>query len=119
MIFLFLAGVSNYSYGKDLELFMKDFQCTGDGVKITYSIKNERDFVRPNIRVGFKILVDDKPIACKEVIIDVPVNSNEDQTMEVTIPAPCQDKSFKLISIVFGSSVKRYKIDNWMAECPR
>ena len=106
------------SSGRDLELSIKSFNCIEEGVKISYSIKNEKNFPRPNIRVGFKILIDDKPVGCKVVKIDVPVSEDE-QILEAIVPAPCEDKSYKLVTAVFGSSTKKYKIDNWLAECPR
>ena len=90
VIFLLLAGISSNSFGRDLEFSMKDLQCTEEGLKILYTIKNERNFIRPNVRIGFKVLVDNKPVGCEVVKINVPVNATPDQTMEVTIPAPCK-----------------------------
>ena len=116
---LILIGSAGNASGRDLELTVKEFTCTDDGVQISYSITNERGFIRPNVKIGFKVLVDNKPIGCKEVVIDVPIDATSDQLMEVTIPAPCKDKDCKVATQVFGSSVKSYKIDNWMAECPR
>ena len=116
---LILIVISGSATGRDLELSVKEFTCTDDGINITYSITNERNFTRPNVKIGFKVLVDNKPIGCKVVVIEVPYDATSDQFMEVTIPAPCKDKTYKLVSAVFGRIIKRYKIDNWISDCPR
>ena len=118
-IILFLAGISSTSFGRDLELLVKNSQDTEEGVKVTYSVKNERGFTRPNIRIAFKVLVNDKPIACKLLKIAVPANATGEQDKEVIIPASCKGKSCKLDAQIFGSSTKTYRITNWMKECPR
>lgn len=118
-IFFLLAGSPGHASGKDLDLTVKEFSCADDGVHISYSVKNERNFTRPNVKIGFKVLVDDKPIGCKVAVINIPVNTGGDQVFEVIIPAPCKGKSYKLVSAMFGSSIKTYKITNWMSECPK
>ena len=120
-IILLLVGISCDSFGRDrdLNLIIKESKYTDAGVKVSYAVQSQKDFTSPNVRIAFKILVDDKPVRCSEVTLDVPANSTGDQIMEITIPAPCKDKSCKLAAQLFDSSAKKYRIDNWMAECPR
>ena len=117
-ILLFLAGVPSSLYGRDLELSVKEFKCAEEGVTVKYTVKNEKNFVRPRIRIGFKVLIDDKPAGCDLITTELPLSKSSDQVMETTINAPCDGKPFKLVSTVFDSRVKTYRVDNWMAECP-
>ena len=118
-ILLFLAGVSGRLYGRDLELTVKEFKCAEEGVTVKYTVKNEKNFVRPRIRIGFKVLIDDKPAGCDLITTELPLSNNPDQVMETTIQASCKGKPFELVSTVFDSRVKTYRVDNWMAECPK
>ena len=117
VILFLLTGNFIYAQGTDIELVAKGFSCTAEGVKVSYGVKNGRNFTRPNIRIGFKVLVDGKPIACELVVTSVPANSNGDQITDLMVPAPCEGKSYRVESAIFGSSTKKYRIDNWMAEC--
>lgn len=114
----FLSVTSGTAYSKDLDLIIKEYRCTGDGVKIFYSVKNSRSFTRPNIGIGFKIMVDGKPIGCASMYIDVPADEKGDEIREITISAPCRGKNFKIVSTIFGTNVARYKVENWMSGCP-
>ena len=93
---LLLTGISGNLFGRDLDLIIQGSQNTDDGVKISYAVKSQKDFTSPNVKIAFKILIEDKPVACKEITLDVPAYSTGDQIMEITIPAPCKDKSCKL-----------------------
>ena len=118
-ILLLLAASSVNSLENDLELTIKDTSCTDEGIKISYAVKNNKNFTSPNVKIAFKIFADDKPIGCGEVKMNVPANSTGDQLMEITIPSPCKDKPCKVSAQIFGGRTKKYRIDNWMAECPR
>ena len=113
-----IAIFSADSFGKDLELKIKEFKCTKEGVHVTYSIVNEKNFTRPNVGVGFKVEIDNKIAAFKEVTVNVPKDKKGEHTMELVIPAPCDGKPFKLITAVFPSGTSRYKVKNWFTECP-
>ena len=118
-ILLFITGFSSNLFGKDLELKVKEFKCTDEGVNVKYTVKNEKTFARPHIRIGFKVLIDDKPVGCDLITTVLPVNPDPEPVMEATINAPCKGKPFELVSTVFDSSIKTYRVDNWMAECPK
>ncbi len=118
-LLIVIACISGNSFGRDLELVLKGSQNTEEGIKISYSIINQKDFVRRNVKIAFKILADNKPVGCREVTLDVPANSTGDQIMEVIIQAPCKDKSCKVAAQIFDSTARKYRIDNWMSECPR
>ncbi len=121
---IFLIGILSVtalpagSFGKDLDLKIKETKCTKEGIHLTYSIVNEKNFTRPNIGVGFKVEIDNKIVACKEARVNIPADQNHEHIMETIIPAPCEGKSYRLISTVFPSSISRYKIKNWFTECP-
>ena len=117
-LFLVLACISNNSYGRDLDLIIKESLNTEEGVKISYGIKNQKNFLRRNVKVAFRILADGKPVGCRVVNLDVPARSTGDQILEVTIPAPCKEKSCKVSAQIFDSTARKYRIDNWMSECP-
>ncbi len=117
-LLIVLACFSGNSFGRDLELILKESLNTENGVKISYGIINQKDFLRRNVTIAFKIMVDNKPAGCREVTLDVPANSTGDQIMEVTIPAPCKDKACKVAAQIFDSTARKYRIDNWMSECP-
>ena len=114
-----ITCISGSSFGMDLELSVKESKYTENEVKISYGIINKKNFPKRNVKIAFKILADNKPVACKEINLDVPANSTGDQIMEVIIPAPCENNSCKVAAQVFDSSIKKYRIDNWMSECPR
>ncbi len=117
-ILIFLAVGSGILSASDLELSVKEVSYTDEGVQVSYTIKNGRKFIRPNIKIGFKVMVDDMTVACKLVKIDVPANASGNETMDLVIPAHCEGKSCKVASVLFGSSIKKYKIDEWMSGCP-
>lgn len=118
-VLLFLAGVSSNLYGRDLELSVKEFKCGEEGVTVKYTVKNEKNFERPRIRIGFKVVIEDKPAGCDLITTVLPLSEGSEEVMETTIKAPCEGKPFKLVTTVFNSRVKTYRVDNWMAECPK
>ena len=120
-LLIFLAGISSNSFGRDnaLDLLIKSSQYTEEGVKISYSVVNQKSFTMRNTKIVFKIKVDGKPVGCKEVNLDVPANSTGDEIMEVIIQAPCENKSCKVAAQIFDSTARKYRIDNWTSECPK
>lgn len=118
LLLIILAGISSNSFGRDLELLIKSSEYTEKGVKISYGVISEKDFTMRNTKIVFKILVDGKPVGCGEVNLDVPANSTGDKIMEITIPASCENKECKVAAQIFDSTAKKYRIDNWMSECP-
>ena len=106
------------SYAKDIELVVKSAECLDDNkVSIQYSVVNYRDFDRHNVSVAFRIMEDEKPIACKEVILSIPKEADGSEIYEAIIDTPCKEKPFNLQSTIFHN-VKRYRIENWFKGCP-
>jgi hypothetical protein len=117
---IILAGVfpSSPSRAADIELDVKSAECIEDNkILIKYSIINYRDFDRPNVSIAFRIMSDEKPAACKEIIMVVPKNADGSKVYEAVIDKPCKEMDFHLESTIFHN-VKRYRIENWFSGCP-
>jgi hypothetical protein len=113
IIGLFLSN----AYSGDIQLQVKDFECVEDGkIVVHYSLNNTFGFDYNNVSLCFKLVEDDKPIACKELKITIPKEADGSKLEELVINAPCSNKSLSLKSAVFYYT-KRYKIEEWFADC--
>jgi hypothetical protein len=106
------------SYAKDLELVVKSSECHKDKVLIKYGVINYKDFDRNGTTIIFKIMKEDKPIACKELKVTIPKGDDGSKIYETTVEAPCSDITYKVESTIF-KYVKRYRIDNFLSDCPK
>jgi hypothetical protein len=105
------------AHSGSIELLVKDFECVEDGkIIIHYSLNNTFNFEYPNVTLGFKILEDEKPVACNESKVTVPTDADGSDILEIVINAPCSGKSYNLKSAIFYY-IKRYKIDEWFSDC--
>lgn len=121
-LFLFIMGLNPFLVSsiqaEDVELVVNEYECLEDGrVRIQYNLVNNRDFDIYNVIIVFKILVDNKPIACRELEVKVLKGTHGSEVHEIFIEADCKPRAFKLGYAVFHP-VKRYKVDNWIADCP-
>lgn len=102
---------------RDIELVIKEAERTGEEeVTIKYGVINRKNFDRFNVSLVFKILVDNKPIGCKEIRTTIPNGSDGSDIKETIISTLSGDKDFKLTSRVFYST-KRYRIEEWFSGC--
>ena len=118
--FLVILGLllASPTQAKYVEMVVKDYVCLDDGnVRIRYGLINNRDFDVNNVILAFKILVDNKPVACKELKVTIPKGSDGSEIEEIFIETACKPKTFKLAYSAFHL-IKRYKIDNWFSGCP-
>ena len=122
LIGLFLISINLFlasAYAKDVEIKLNDYECLEDGsVRVSYGLINNRNFDINNVILGFKIIVDEKPIACKEIKVNVPEGSNGSEIREIFIEGSCKPGIFKLGYGAFHL-MKRYKIDEWFSGCPK
>lgn len=122
IIILFLIStnlVLASAYGKDVEMKLNEYKCLEDGsVRVLYSLINNRDFDINNVVLGFKIIVAEKPVACKEIKVNVPKGANGSDIQEIFIEGYCKPGTFKLGYAAFHL-IKRYKIDEWFSDCPK
>lgn len=121
-LFIFMMTINPFLVSsiqaKDIELVVSEYECIENGkVRILYSLINNRNFDMHNVVLAFKILVDNKPIACRELEVTVPKGTNGSEVHEILIEADCKPRAFKLGYAVFHP-VKRYKVDNWFSGCP-
>ena len=115
---LLIISFSLYSArAEDIQLLIKEKNCTEEGVVIKYSLINQRKFDRPNVSIAFMVMSEGKPLACKEIITVVPKNADGSDIKETFISVECKGKSLKLVSRVFHNT-KRYHIDEWLSGCP-
>lgn len=118
IIFILSCLFVSSAYGKNLDLVIKESECTAKGVTVKYAFINYRKFNRPNITVVFKVIVDGHPIGCKKINTTVPLGANGSDIKETLIDAPsCKGKDAKIIYRLFTGSAKRYLIDNWLKDC--
>ena len=107
------------SYAKDLELVTKSSECHKDNkVLIKYGVINYKDFDRNGSTIIFKIMGNDKPMACKELKVTIPKGDDGSKIYETTVESPCNDIDYKVESTIF-KYVKRYRIDNFLSDCPK
>jgi hypothetical protein len=105
------------AYPSEIQIFTSSIDCTEDDkIVVHYSLKSTYDFEYPNVTLGFKVLEEGKTVACKEVKMSVPKESDGSEINEVVIDMPCEGKKFTVQSAVFYN-IKRYKIDEWFADC--
>jgi hypothetical protein len=115
----FLIGliISGNAYSGDIQLQVKDFECVDDGkIVVHYTLVNTFGFDYNNVSLCFKLVEDEKAVACKELKVVVPVDADGSKIDEFTIQLPCSNKDFSLKSAVFYYT-KRYRIDEWFSEC--
>ena len=121
LISLFLIITSlllTSAHAKSVEIKLKDYECLENGgVQIQYGMINNKNFDIYNVILAFKILVDDKPVACKEIKVTVPKGSDGSDIQEILIESSCKPGAFKLGYAAFYL-IRRYKIDNWFSGCP-
>ena len=119
--FIFTAGLlvtPSYAQDQDVRLVVKKTECLDENkILIQYSLINTRDFDRPHIVIGFKILQNEKPVACKKLTVTVPKGADGSEIYEVTVDRPCKDTTFRLVANMFRN-VKQYRIDEWFEGCP-
>ena len=115
---LILSGLFlSKAYSGEIEIFTSDIVCSEDDkIVVHYSLKSTYDFEYPNVTLGFKVVEDGKTIACKEIKVVVPENADGSEIKELVIDVPCDGKKLTLQSAVFYR-IKRYKIDEWFADC--
>lgn len=117
-IILLIAGSAiTPVFGGDLELTIKGSRCVDEGVLIRYSVANERDYGRNNVSIVFKVMVEGKPAACREIKTTIPKGADGSKIEEIILEFQCKGKSYKLISSVF-QNVQRYKVEEWFSGCP-
>jgi hypothetical protein len=115
---LILSGpLLSKAYSGEIELLTSDIECSEDDkIVVHYSLKSTYDFEYPNVTLGFKVVEDGKTIACKEIKVVVPKDADGSEMKELVIDVPCDGKNLTLQSAVFYY-IKRYKIDEWFADC--
>ena len=127
-IILFYSAVLYFSgsllspiYAADFKLLIHDFTCEVEEVVINYSVVNYINFDRPNVSIVFKIIKDEKPIACRELIFTIPKGADGSDINELIIDAQCEEKSVSLKSSIFHDKTnysKRDRIDQFFSGCP-
>jgi hypothetical protein len=121
ILIIFLLGFlfSGPAHGNDLELVIKENKCTDEGVMIKYSFINHRKFDKPNVTAAFKITVDGKTVACKQIKTTVPRGADGSDIKETLLEATCKGKAAKIQSRLFTGMTARSTINNWESDCPR
>ncbi len=118
-VFILSIFSSVYSASaQDIELVIKESQCTDEGIVVSYGLVNKRNFNRPNIRIGFKVIIDEKVAGCEEIKVDIPAESDGSKPYEVTVKAPCAGKTSRVVSKIFPAGLSRYKVEEWFFDCP-
>jgi len=124
-IFYFANSFLVPIYASDFKLIIHDFTCEEEEVVIHYSIINYINFDRPNVSVVFKIMKEEKPIACKELVVTIPKIDDGSEIEELIIDVPCEEKSVSIQSSIFHDETnyktnysKRYRIDQFFSGCP-
>ena len=123
VFFIFLSfGLSLFSYthavNLGLNLKIKEFSLKEEGkFLIRYGMINTRNYDRYNVTVAFKILSEDKIVACRELKLTVPAGSDGSEIYETSIDADCKYEGARLRSMIFQAT-KRYKIEEQLADCP-
>lgn len=125
---LFLSGIlfavlfSSPLYGtasaRDIEMIIRSVECQKDNkVLIRYSLINPRNYDYPNVSICFKITINEKPVACRELRVVIPKEADGSQVYETMMEAPCGTEKYNLRSMVLHN-VKRYSIEEWFSGCP-
>jgi len=113
-----LIVIPSYAQDQDIKLVVKKTECLDENkILIQYSLINTRDFERPNIVIGFKVLENEIPVACKKLTVTVPKGADGSEINEITIDRACKDTPFRLVANMFRN-VKQYRIDEWFEGCP-
>lgn len=108
------------AYAESVDIELHDVGCMENGeVRIRYGLINNKRFDENNVILGFQIIVDDKPVACKELKVNVPKGSDGSDVMELFIQASCKPNSFEVKYISIAYPYKRYVIDKWFSGCPK
>jgi hypothetical protein len=109
------------TYADDFKLIINDFACEEEEIVINYSVKNYINFDRPNVSLVFKIIKEEKPIACKELNVTIPKGADGSKIKELIIDAQCEEKSLSLKSSIFHDKAnynKRHRVDQFFTGCP-
>ena len=108
------------AYAESVDITLHDVECLENGqVRIRYGLINNKGFDENNVILGFQIIVGDKPVACKELKVDVSKGSDGSDVMELFIKASCKPNSFEVKYISVAYPYKRYAIDEWFSGCQK
>jgi hypothetical protein len=115
--FLFVCIFPVPSHANDIELVIKEVtRISEEEVAIKYSVISNKDFDLPNVSIGFKIIIDDKPVGCLKIKTTIPNGSDGSDIKEAKIKISGEDKALKLESKIFYM-MKQYRIDEWFSDC--
>lgn len=121
----FSGPLCSTARARSVELIVHGLECPegqdGQKVLIRYSVVNNRNFDQPNVSICFKIVIDEKPVACKELKVTVPKGADGSQIYETVLEAPCGKESYKErydLRATVNHNVPQYRIEEWFAGCP-
>ena len=102
----------------DLGVDIKDVICQDKGEYIiTFGLLNNRNYDRQNVHIVFKIIKENKPLACHELKLTFPANADGTEEHELVIHTETTCEKALLNCQIFQLA-KRYKIDEWLSDCP-
>jgi hypothetical protein len=117
VIFILTGPFLSIAYSLNLELQVKDFECEDGKIVVHYGLVNTYGHDFNNVTLGFKVMEDEKSIACKQLNVVVPKDADGLEINEVVINTTCSDKKYSLKSSIFIYGIKRYKIEEWFSDC--
>ena len=106
------------TYADDFKLNIHDFTCEEEEIVIHYSVINYINFDRQNVSLVFKIMKEEKPIACRELILTITKGADGSEINELIIDAQCEGKAISLKSSLFHDNSnynKQQRIDQFFS----
>ena len=117
-IFILAGPFLSIAYSGEIKLSVNDVKCVKDGeIAVHYGLNNTFDFDYSNVTLGFKVLKEGKPVACKELKVTVPKGADGSKIYELKIDVPCAQESYSMESAVFYYVQKRYMLEQWFSDC--
>jgi len=114
---LFICQSISDANSGEIKLVVKNLQCSEDNkIIVEYGLINTFGFEYPNVTLGFKLMEEGKSIACNQIKVAVPKDSDGTEIKELVITVPCSGKDLSIQSAAFYY-IKKYKIDEWFSDC--
>ncbi|MBN1102282.1 MAG: hypothetical protein JXL84_02590 [Deltaproteobacteria bacterium] len=102
---------------QNMKVEVPDFFCSGEKYIIRFGVVNRFTYQR-TCTVAFKIMDAKRVLACKEVTLVVPAESDGSALQEIEVNAPCVEGKATLEARIFIQT-DRNRVQTWLSDCPR
>jgi hypothetical protein len=117
MLFLFSLVSFPSAHAQEVKVVLEDFLCLEEKYVIRFGVANSYTLQKDST-IAFKILQGRVPVACTEITLSVPGDSDGSVLREIALDGPCATGELTLESRIFDQSI-RNRVGPWLSDCPK